>query len=189
MAVQLLHTRLRTRASTALRWLASVAAGGGLLLLVPLALAQDDPAPGTQGVGLGQLLKLPDTYRVEAASRKRGTEDEWRGRFERAASEIEDAKRDLTRLQERMASMAGETSAYQMTAPGLGGGGGGGGGSSDGENSPMSFPLRERIRQAKEALTQAKRDQRDLVVQANLAGIPEQWREISAPGASPAPSE
>ena len=185
MAVQLPHTRLRTRASTPFRWLASFAAGGGLLLLVPLALAQDGPAPGTQGVGLGQLLKLPDTYRVEAASRKRGTEDEWRGRFERAASEIEDAERDLTRLQERMASMAGETSAYQMTAPGLGGGGG----SSDGEKSPMSFPLRERIRQAKEALTQAKRDQRDLVVQANLAGIPEQWREISAPGASPAPSE
>ena len=134
-------------------------------------------------------MKLPDTYRVEAAGHKRGTEEQWRARFERAASEIGEAETNLRRLQERMASMADETSAYQMTAPGLGGGGGGGGGSADNENSPMSFPLREQIRQAKDALTLAKRNQRDLVVQANLAGIPETWRAIPAAQTSASPPE
>ena len=60
-----------------------------------------------------------------------------------------------------------------MSAPGLLGGGAG---SAEGERAPVSFRLREAVRLRKDAVEEAKRAQRDLVVEANLAGVPEQWR-------------
>lgn len=144
------------------------------LLVAGAALAQDgDPgAAGPSGVGLGQLLKLPDSYRVEPQGRSRRSEEDWRVRFSHADEEIVAAERELKRLQETLGRRAGETSAYQMTAPGMGSGSAAGGT----ENAPMSFPLRERIRRQKELVVEAKRDRRDLVVEANLADIPKAWR-------------
>lgn len=153
-------------------WGALLAWGLAGTLAAGSAGAEGSEAAAPQ-VGLGQLLKLPDSYRVDPQARHRGTEEEWRARFSNADAEVAKAESDLKRLQARLGRMAGETSAYQMSAPGMGSGSGAG----KKENAPMSFGLSERIRKQKERVVEAGRERRDLVVEADLADIPDAWRE------------
>ena len=50
-------------------------------------------------------------------------------------------------------------------------------GSNTTENSPVSFKLREEIRSGKEQVEEAERKHRELEVEADLADVPQSWRE------------
>lgn len=153
------------------------------------AVAEDPPPAAPPKVGLEKLMKLPDSYRADPTTRRgRGlSAQHWRDRFAAADLDIERARKDLSNAQAARDKQASGTSGWQMSAPGLLGAGAS---VEDGEKAPLNFRLREEIRRRKEALDDAKRAQRDLVVEANLARVPEEWRrpEKTAGSAAGAPS-
>ena len=55
-----------------------------------------------------------------------------------------------------------------MAAPGAG---------ANAENSPLSYKLRQDIRRQREDVEQAERALTELRVEANLAGVPEDWQD------------
>lgn len=72
--------------------------------------------------------------------------------------------------------MARGTDAWQMSAPGAPAGS---------ETSPMSFRLRQELRRQRDELASAERRLTELEVEANLAGVPEEWTR--PPDAPPPP--
>ena len=73
--------------------------------------------------------------------------------------------------------MARGTDNWQMAAPGAKAGT---------ETSPMSYRLRQELRRQREELASAERRLTDLEVEANLAGVPEEWTRPETP---PKPSQ
>jgi hypothetical protein len=61
----------------------------------------------------------------------------------------------------------GKTSNWKVGAPGVQAG------ASD--NSPVNYGLRQEIKQNREDVVRAERKLRELSVEANLAGVPENW--------------
>ncbi len=171
----------RIRVVVALGVLALVlGASGGV------GLAEEPTPSGAPVIGLDKLMKLPDSYSAPAAERRgKGlTADQWRDRFAAADRDVVTAEKDLRNAQAALEKLAGSTSSWQMSAPGMLGGGTAG---SDGETGPVSFRLREAVRMRKVAVEGAKRDRRELVVEANLAGVPDDWRTpIEEPKTPPA---
>ena len=149
-------------------------------------LAEEEAPSGAPTIGLDKLMKLPDSYGAQAMERRgKGlSADQWRDRFAAAQREVVRAEKDLKNAQAALEKVAGSTSSWQVSAPGLVGGGGG----IDADNAPVSFRLREAVRMRKLALEEARRAQRDLVVEANLAGVPEGWRHPEEKTRAPADS-
>lgn len=143
----------------------------GLALVVaaaPRAGAEEGaPPPEAPPVGLDQLLKLPDDYGVEAQERGGATASEWRRRFRDARAEVESARQRLERTQSQLEQLAQDSDQWQMAAPGT----------SNPENSPVSYKLREELRRQRAEVVRAERELKDLEVEANLAGVPEAWRQ------------
>ena len=65
--------------------------------------------------------------------------------------------------------MVGKTSNWKVSAPGAQAGAG--------ENSPVDYGLRQEIQRNREDVVRAERKLRDLIVEANLAGVPENWHK------------
>ena len=144
-----------------------------LVLAAPgVARAEAEEAPAAPMVDLDRLLQLPDSYRerVQGSPGRAHGPDVWRLRFAAADRAVSEARQDLANAQAALGKLAGETSDWQLSAPGLAAGG-------DRENSPLSFRLREQIRKRKQELQDAERGRLDLEVEANLAGVPKGWRE------------
>lgn len=154
----------------------------GLFLTAPIVaadspVAQDSspppkapaapPAGGEAPVDLDRLLQLPDSFDPGSDTKGGANAAEWRVRFTEGRGEIEAAEAALKDAKEELQKMAGDSGSYQVTAPG----------STNGENSPVSFKLRQEIRRQTEELDRAQRALRDLEVEANLAGVPQAWRE------------
>ena len=129
-----------------------------------------EPVPGLDGhdVGLDQLLRLPSDLDFERERRRGATAEQWRTRFESSRQELETAKRELRDARSKLDEMAGGGGGAQwkMAPPG----------SNQTEASPISFKLREDIRRGKEQVLEAERQQRALIIEADLAGVPETWR-------------
>ncbi len=166
----------------------------GVLVLVlgasgGVGLAEEPTASGAPVIGLDKLMKLPDSYSAPALERRgKGlSAEQWRDRFAAADRDVIRAEKDLRNAQAALEKLAGSTSSWQMSAPGMLGGGTAG---ADGETGPVSFRLREAVRARKVVVEEAKRARRELVVEANLASVPDDWRspieetEAPAGGAS-----
>ena len=145
------------------------------MVSLPLALlspgvSAEPPAPGdAPAVGLGQLLHLPKSYQsAKPDEGPRGTADEWRARYAAADEGISEARAELQRLQGKLEAHAQEASSWNVAAPGLG--------MANPEDVPMNFTLSQQIRVQKEAVEQARRNRKMLDVEADLAGVPEDWR-------------
>ncbi len=69
--------------------------------------------------------------------------------------------------------MAGKSSNWKVAAPGAQSG--------PVENSPVDYGLKQEIRRKREEVERAERSLRDLIVEANLAGVPEDWYKTSEP--------
>jgi hypothetical protein len=132
--------------------------------------AEGDPAPSSSPaaeVGLDQLLRLPNSFEADVDRRGGATASEWRTRFAGAREEIDQAKRKLTEIEQELGQISGSSAAWQVSAPG----------SSDPQTSPLSLRLRQEVREQRGAIDDAERRLRALDVEADLAAVPEEWRE------------
>ena len=139
------------------------------------AAAGESPAR-PPAIGLDQLLRLPSDVQYDVERRSGGGRGEWRERFRKAVRERDEAERALQESRDELADIAAQTDGWNLGAPGTSG--------SVDPDAPLSFELKQRIRRQSRELDAAEERLRALEVQANLAGIPEEWRD---PG--PAPEE
>ena len=153
----------------ALAWL-----GVALAAPAPIALGQQQAAPAPE-VPLEKLLKLPESVATPSSSEpRRGgrTRAEWQARFEKAQTEVATAKQGLEDSRKELEEVAPDE-AWSMTAPGL-----------PVQASPsetsIDFRLRQQIRRQREELEHAEHRLQELGVEANLAGVPEDWRASAA---------
>jgi hypothetical protein len=153
-------------------WFASLA-----VVAVIAAAAQADPPPesppapnaGAGDIGLDSLLRLPPTASPAAEPRAGGaTKQEWQQRFATARGDVETARQAIDKAQDELGKLARGTDNWQMAAPGAQAG-------TQTETSPMSYKLRQELRNQREELASAERRLTDLEVEANLAGVPEEW--------------
>jgi hypothetical protein len=167
-----------------LRWIRFLEGVGiaGLIVLFGRASAAEDemavapaqagqPAPAAEPappVAYDALFRLPsnDTPRPAggaALDRKR-----WEERFAAVRGELDGARTSLAKAQSELEGLAHKTENWQMAAPGA---------QPNAENSPVSYKLRQEIRQYREDVGRAERRLRELEVEASLAGVPAEWRE------------
>jgi hypothetical protein len=145
-------------------------------LVVPLvaaAAADVEAEPPPKGVTLDQLLTLPSALPVESGQRGGQTRAEWSSRFTEAEAEVEKAKVDLDDSLDRLSELAGKTSNWKVGAPG--------GPAAGADNSPVNYGLKQEIQRNREGVARAERKLRDLIVEANLAGVPESWYKTREP--------
>ncbi len=148
---------------------------GAALIGALLAAGTAPPAVGQEGdpsaVPLENLLKIPDTVPVQSAVVRRGgsTRPEWQERFEKALDEQDRAKLALEEVRGQLEDLStGE--AWKMTAPGLGGG------AQAPTESSLDYRLSRELRRRREEVERTERRLKELEIQANLAGVPEDWR-------------
>jgi hypothetical protein len=156
-----------------LRILPVAAALLGALVAAGLpAAGADEPDPTS--VPLDRLLQLPSSAPVQAQVEKRGgsTRGQWQARFEKAREEREAARLGLEEVRAELEKAAGGE-AWTMSAPGLG--------AAAAPETPRDFKLSQDLRRCREELERTERQLQDLAVEANLAGVPEHWREPEAP--------
>jgi hypothetical protein len=139
----------------------AVAAGGA----EPEAKAAPPPA-----VELDRLLKLPAV--VETTPREQigsATRSQWRARFTSARAEHEAALAALEAVQKKLGTVAEGTEAWQIAPPGSGAQGA--------SEAPLDYQLRQDVRRQREELARSERHLRDLTIEADLAGVPADWRD------------
>lgn len=162
---------LRPHAKTARCWYGPFLVVG----LVAGVAAADPDAP----VSLQQLLKLPSGTGTEAKIEKRGgyTRAEWDERFRQVHAEHRKAETQLaaTRaaLEKKVATDGGQ---WRVGAPGLGGAV-----SAEAAESPLDYRLTQELRRNRDELARTERRIQDLEVEANLAGVPADWRGGTQP--------
>jgi len=145
-------------------------AAAALLGSAPVA-AQSDDEPA---VALDRLLKLPESAPVEGSLEKRSgsTRNEWQARYREARGDLKQANAQLEETRAAIEKRAGEESGqWQMSAPGLGGAA-----AASPTDSPLDYKLTQELRRNREEVERAERALQDLDVEANLAGVPPDWR-------------
>ncbi len=150
-------------------WLVPVSVAGADAVVEVDASAPPATSSNEPTIDLDLLLKLPDSYLADGARRGGAGRSEWRGRFFQARERLDQGRQELARLQGKMEGMAGDSGTWAVGAPGLG--------SVDPKNSTLSYKLRQEIRRAREEIEQAERDLRELRIEADLADVPQGWRE------------
>lgn len=143
-------------------WLVSGAAGA----FGETDEAADEP-PRT--VTLDALLTLPDALPVETSRRGGATRAEWRARFEAAEAELRESQAALDESMAKLGDLASKTSGWKVAAPGAP--------LQGDDNSPMDYGLRQEIRRRREEVESSERELRELVIEANLAGVPKDWQD------------
>ncbi len=156
-----------------------MAIGLGPVLPARMAPAQSSPlgeqAPAGR-VGLDELLKLPESLDFDVERRGGRTRLEWRTLFEEAQQSIDIAKAGLADAQERHSKVAGRSDNWTMAPPGLP--------VEAADDNPDTRALREEIARWRAEITRAEARQREINIEASLAGVPEDWRSASAAGRS-----
>jgi hypothetical protein len=130
-------------------------------------------APTGNVPGLDSLLQLPSGFVGSSGPSVAGTsESEWRRRFEKGKKDVDEARERLAHTKKELDGAAVESGASQWSvAPPNSSGGPSGGGA-----APVSFKLRQEIKQNRLDLEKAVRALRDLEIEANLAEVPLAWR-------------
>lgn len=141
------------------------------------------PQPGSGEPGLDDLLRLPSGFEAKEPGRPvaGASEEEWRRRFARAEKAIGEAQATLAETKRELDGLAGTggSSQWSVAPPGA---------SEQQSTSPLSFKLRQELARNREALDEAQRALRELRIEADLAGVPAEWRLVAgAPTAPPAP--
>lgn len=162
------------------------------LLFVPLmahsAAEEGEAEPGTSlpalsvlgksaqgqepGPGLDALLQIPSGYLAPEGRTVGGAgESEWRRRFAQAHEQLERAQTALAETKQALdrAADGGGSSQWAVAPPGASNAGGP-------TSSPLSFKLRQELLRQREALDAAERSLRDLRIEADLVGVPVDWR-------------
>ena len=120
--------------------------------------------PGTQ---LDRLLKLPadQSYGVE----RRGglSRGEWRARFVEVQDALAKERQELAEAETKLDETASNASNWQVApVPGL----------QPSPDAPLDYQLRVAIRRHKSEIERLERKLKQLEIEANLAGVPPEWR-------------
>jgi hypothetical protein len=148
-----------------------------------------EPAPAqpaaqpTPPVAYDALFRLPQDNAREPTPSAAVDRKRWEERFAAMHGELDTARSQLAKAQADLEALAHKTDNWQMAAPGA---------QPNSENSPVSYKLRQDIRNYREEVGRAERRLRELEVEASLAGVPAEWRQPAAhsdaaPSQSPAP--
>jgi hypothetical protein len=136
----------------------------------PTAVPTETPAGDSPRVELDRLLKLPST--VDYSVEKRGgfTSGEWRGRFGEIRTALEKEREGLARAEEDLERVAGSADAWLVgpPMPGMSGAA---------AEAPLDYRIRQTIKRHRQEIKRLERQLRELEVEANLAAVPEDWRE------------
>ena len=147
------------------RW---VGALGLLWLVVPLVGAAGVEAESSpESVTLDRLLTLPSALPLESSEHGGLNRAEWSSRFAEAEAGVEAARVGLDESLGRLSEMVGKSGNWKVAAPGVQ--------VDPNDNSPVNYGLKQEIRRKREDVVRAERKVRDLIVEANLAGVPENW--------------
>jgi len=144
------------------------------LVLAPIAAATA-AGDGKSPVALDDLLQLPTSLDLEPASRGRYSKAEWRERFDEARAELADAKAALAETQQKIADLSGDTPAWKVATPGLGGVSPG-----PADETPLDLGLSAEMRRNREEVARCERRLTELEIEANLASVPADWRGAAA---------
>jgi hypothetical protein len=148
------------------------------ILSVPGRATTRDSGAGQGEPGLDELLKLPSDFRTKDQARPvaGASEEEWKRRFARAEKAIGEAHETLAKTRRELDGMAeaGGASQWSVAPPGASGG------NSSQSTSPLSFKLRQELVRNREALDEAEKALRELRIEADLAGVPPEWRVVAA---------
>ena len=132
------------------------------------AAAPTGPAPAESGdVRLDQLLTLPAsrTYSVE---RKGGlTRGEWRTRYAEARADLQKERDALAATEAKLEGVGGGQWKVNPIP---------GADTTDSPDAPIDFQLRSSLRRHREEVERIERKLRQLDIEANLAGVPSDWR-------------
>ena len=140
-------------------------AGLGAFALAAALAASSSAEEPAKGVGLDQLLKLPPSVSTGVERRGGMTRGEWRSRFERIEVQLAAEQRSLAEAQKERDRVAHSSDQWLMGAPGM-----------TNTDAPLDYRLRQQITQHKEEIERLKSARDALEVEANLAGVPEDWR-------------
>jgi hypothetical protein len=145
------------------------------------SLAEDEPSPPI--VELDQLLVLPDSLELDPETRGGATKAEWRARFQSAREDLVAARAALAKTQAKLEDVASDTSAWKMGAPGLGGPD-----ANPTKDAPLDYSLSNEMRRNREEVERSERRLTELEIEAELAGVPRDWRELP-PSETPSASQ
>jgi hypothetical protein len=153
-------------------WTSALAAvlafGMGAAAAEPEAAASAEAPPATeQPAELDRLLTLPGGQSYGVDRRGGLSRGEWRSRF----SEVQDAlvleRKGLEEAEGRLDEVAGSSSNWQMAPlPGM----------QPSPDAPLDYQLRFAIRRHKSEIERLERKLKELEIEANLAGVPAEWR-------------
>lgn len=149
------------------------------LLLVALAALGAGLRADAQ-TDLDRLLKLPDSMHYSSEKKAGATRNEWRSRFAEARASVVEGEKALEKAQREQAAVAGSKSEWQFTPPGVP--------AQNDDNSTTSFQLRQEVKRRRDEVDRARVRLRELEVEANLAGIPPDWRGAGTDPGSSVPS-
>lgn len=145
------------------------------LLLAAWPASSQGPDPATSGgdfprVELDQLLKLPSTLDYSVEKRGGRTEGEWRSRFQELRDSLATEREGLATAEEDLDRVAGTSDAWQVAPPMPGMGGAG-------ADAPLDYRIRQAIDHHRQEIERLERQLKELEVEANLAMVPEEWRQ------------
>ena len=154
--------------------------------MAPAPAPDGQPAPDSQTAPAAQpapppvaydaLFRLPNDDAPRPAGGAPLDRKRWEERFAAVRGELDGAKGQLAKAQADLEALAHKTESWQMAAPGA---------QPTSENSPVSYKLRQDIRQYREDVGRAERRLRELEVEASLAGVPPDWRQPAHADAAP----
>jgi hypothetical protein len=157
---------LARRAAWLVAWLLlAVAPAVGAETAEPALPEGEASAPPVE---LERLLTLPSSLDYSLQTRGGQTPGEWRARFRRLREALDEERAALARAERRLDEVASSADAWTLAPPLPG--------ATPGE-APLDFELRQEIRRRRGEIERIERRMRELQVEANLAGVPEAWRE------------
>jgi hypothetical protein len=161
----------------------------GIAVLVALlgpAIAADEamapeaaPTQPAPPVAYDALFRLPSDSGSQPARGAAGDRKRWEERFAAVRGDLDGARAQLAKAQADLEALANKSDSWQVAAPGA---------QPTAENSPVSYKLRQDIRQYREDVGRAERRLRELEVEASIAGVPAEWRQPAHVDAAPAPA-
>ena len=127
--------------------------------------AQEAPA-GEAAPNLDHLLKLPSGVAYDVERKGGATRTEWKARFADARREAETARKEYEDAMAKLEKAAEGSDTWRFVPPG---------GDVTAENQD-NIRIRKDVAKKRDELASAERREKDLIVEANLASVPEDWR-------------
>ncbi len=119
---------------------------------------------------LDALLQLPSGFvTTEPRAVAGASQSEWRRRFSKADRDLSEARMSLESTKRELEGVAagGSSSQWSIAPPGA---------ETGPSTSPLSFKLRQQLRGDREQITTSEKALRALRIEADLAGVPQNWR-------------